>query len=188
MTCPRRHDGYRERFGTVLLVAVSGLVASCAITAPAHRSVLQEKISVGGISATELRLRLYELPAQLGSLVETTADQIRAESSDPAVGRRALLWKADGIPALYAAALRPDPLAGALDLWLCVEQMNLYFREGAGKDSFGEQQPLAIAAVARMLTMVEQTATSLTPQPGMFERRATQIQQFARAHPIEGAF
>jgi hypothetical protein len=70
-------------------------------------------------------------------MIEAAADRIRAKSSDPDVRRRALLWKADGVPALFAAALRPDPLAGALDLWLLVEQMDQCFREGAWKDAFG---------------------------------------------------
>ena len=108
-----------RRRGAAWLLAAWGLASACASTAPPQRSVLQEKIGTGDVSATELRLRLYELPGQLGAVIETTADRIRAESTDPGVRHRALLWKADGIPALYAAALRPDPLAGALDLWHC---------------------------------------------------------------------
>ena len=174
--------------GVVCLLTAVGFASACASTAPIQRSALQEKIDRGGIGATELRLRLYELPAQLGAVIETAADRIRAESSDPAVRHRALLWKADGIPALYAAALRPDPMAGALDLWLLVEQMNLYFREGAGKDAFGAQQPLANAAVERMLAITEETAVALTPDPATLERRAARVADFARSHPIEGAF
>jgi hypothetical protein len=182
------NERFGRRCGAVLLLAASGLASACVSTAPPRRSALQQKIGKGGVSAMELRLRLYELPGQLGAIIETAVDRIRAESSDPAVRRRALLWKADGIPALYVAALRPDPLAGALDLWLLVEQMNLYLRDGVGKNAFGAQQPLAIAAVARMLEIVEEAAVSVTPDPEVLERRRARIQQFARSHPIEGAF
>jgi hypothetical protein len=164
------------------------LASACVSTAPPPRSTLQEKIGQGSMSATELRLRLYELPGRYGAVIETTADQIREKSSDPAVRRWALLWKADGIPALYAAALRPDPLAGTLDLWLFLEQMNLYFRDGAGKDAFGAQQPLATAATARMLSSFEEMSASMTLDKAAFERRQTKVREFARAHPIEGAF
>ena len=157
-------------------------------TAPSQRSALQQKIDKNGVSATELRLRLYELPGQLGAMVETTADRIRVESSDPAVRRRALLWKADGTPALYTAALRPDPLAGALDLWLLVEQMHLYFREGVGKNAFGAQQPFAITTVTRMLAITRETVAALVGGPEALERGAARVQQFARSHPIEAGF
>ena len=66
--------------------------------------------------------------------------------------------------------------------------MNLYLRDGVGKNAFGAQQPLAIAAVARMLEVVEEAAVSVTPDPEVLERRRARIQQFARSHPIEGAF
>src|SRR5262245_13678383 len=178
----------RPRHAAALLLTTCGLASGCASTGPPQRSVLQEKIGKGGMGATELRLRLYELPGQYGAVIEATADQIREESSDPAVRRRALLWKADGIPALYAAALRPDPLAGSIDLWLLLEQQNLYFREGAGKEAFGAQQPLATVATARMLASFEEAWASLTPDRAAFERRQTRIREIARAHPIEGAF
>ena len=157
-------------------------------TAPPPRSPLQEKIGQDTVSATELRLRLYELPVQLGAMIETAADRIRGESSDPAVRRRALLWKADGIPALLGAALRPDPFAGGYDLWVYIVQMDLYFREGIGKDAFGLQQPIATAAVAKMLAVVEETAASLAPDRETQESRKLGIERFARQHPIEGAF
>lgn len=173
---------------TLWLLAAQALVCACASTAPPRRSTLQEKIGTADVSATELRLRLYELPAQLGSLIETAADQIRAESTDRGVRRRALLWQADGIPALYASALRPDPLAGALDLALLVEQMNFYFREGEGKNAFGAQQAVAIAAVERMQAITEGTAASLGGDPEARQKRLSKIREFARSHPIDGSF
>ena len=171
-----------------LMLAVFGLVSACARTAPPHRSALQEKIGKEGISATQLRLRLYEMPTQLGAQIEAAADQIRAKSSDPVVRRRALLWKTDGIPMLYVAALRPDPLAGSLDLWVYLEQMDLYFREGAGKNAFGEWQTIATDTLARMLADTERTSAMLTTERDIFERRKSRIGEFAHAHPIEGAF
>ena len=60
--------------------------------------------------------------------------------SRPCGGAR-VLWKADGIPALYAAAFRPDPLAGGLDLWLLIVQMELYFTEGPAGTPSGRSSP-----------------------------------------------
>ncbi len=172
-----------------MLLAVCGLLSACGSTSSSDRSALQQKIGTpGGISATELRLRLYELPQQLGGLVEIAADQIRAASSDPAVRRRALLWEADGIPALYAAALRPDPLVGGLDLAVFVYQMKDYLVDGAGKDAFGPQQEIAVGAVRQMVRLTESTASSLYTDQAVYLRRQAKLQEFARAHPIEGSF
>ncbi len=174
-----------QRVATVLTAL--GLASACASTSGPKRSTLQQKAGQpGGVSAQELRLRLYELPAQLGGIVETAADRIRAESSDPGVRRRAQVWKADGLPTIYAAALRPDPLAGALDLWVLVFQFDDYLRVGAGKDAFGAQQSIALAATESMLTLVDQTATSLFVDHESYVRRRAQVQEFAREHPIDG--
>jgi hypothetical protein len=179
----------RRRVAAAVLLAAGVLAAGCAGTSQPKHSALQQKIGTpGAVSATELRLRLYEIPQRLGGIIENSADRIRTESADPAVRRRALLWKADGIPALYTAALRPDPLVGALDLWVVVYQMDFYFEEGAGKDAFGLQQPIALGAVKKMVALVEATAELLTPDPALLEKRRTRVQAFARAHPIEGVF
>jgi hypothetical protein len=64
------------------LLAACGLVSACGSTSSSHRSTLQQKIGTpGGISARELRLRLYELPQRLGGFVEVAADRIRLEFS-----------------------------------------------------------------------------------------------------------
>ena len=171
------------------LLAACGLLSACGSTAASDRSALQKQIGTpGGISATELRLRLYELPQQLGGIVEVAADQIRAKSTDPAARRRALLWEADGIPALYAAALRPDPLAGGLDLAVFVYQMEYYLEDGAGKDAFGPQQEIAVGAVQKMVKLTESTASSLYTDQAVYLRRQARLQEFARAHPIDGSF
>ena len=67
------------RFGrAAIFLATCSLVSACGSTASSHRSTLQQKIGTpGGISATELRLRLYELPQRLGGIVEVAADRIR---------------------------------------------------------------------------------------------------------------
>src|SRR5262245_31452003 len=181
---------FRTRFiRAATFLAACTLLTACAGTSAPPRSALQESIGAeGGVSARELRLRLYELPQRLGGSLESAAEKIRANSSDPGIRRRALLWEADGIPALYAAALRPDPLAGALDLWVLLYQMEGYFETGEGKDDFGPQQEIAVAAVKQMIALTNATAEELYPTAEGFRTRQAQVQDFARAHPVEGAF
>ena len=174
---------------SAFVVILCGLTSACASTSGPKRSTLQQRVGQpGGLGVAELRLWVYELPPRLAGMVETAADRIRAESSDYAVGRRALLWKADGIPTIYTAALRPDPLAGALDLWVLLYQMQDYFQDGAGKNAFGPQQPIAVEALRNMLALVSGVGETLYKDPDAYEKRRTQVQEFARAHPIQGTY
>jgi len=178
-----------RRTPATILVVLGVLTSACASTSGDHRSNLQQKVGQqGGVGSSQLRLRLYELPPQLDGIVETAADRIRAESSDAVVRRRALLWKADGIPAIYSAALRPDPLAGSLDLWAFVYQMRDYYTTGAGKDAYGEQQAIATAAAQKLVVLTEAVAQALSVNREAYARQQAQVQKFANAHPIEGPF
>ena len=178
----------RLRLRGAAILAAGVLASGCASTAAPRRSKLQEQIGKGTMSATELRMRVDEAADRLGGMLEYAADQIRSKSSDPAVRRRALLWKADGVPALYAAAFRPDPLAGGFDLWVLLVQMELYFTEGAGKTAFGAEQPIAVAAVREMRASGEQTAALISGTPEQLARHRADVEAFARAHPIETSF
>jgi len=170
------------------LLAAGVLAWGCTGTTGPRQSTLQKQIGDPSMSATQLRMRVYETAERLGGTLEYAADEIRAKSSDPAVRRRAVLWKADGIPALYEAAFRPDPLAGGLDLWLLLVQMDLYFTEGPGKNAFGAEQPIAVAAARQMREAGEQSAALVASSPERFARRRADVEKFARAHPIEGTF
>ena len=170
------------------ILAACLLAGACTTTSPS-RSTLQQKVGAsGGISSSELRLRLYEMPQRLGGVLETAADRIRAQSADPAVRRRALLWKAEAIPALYTAALRPDPLAGALDLWVLLYQMDFDYESGTAKSAFGPQQAIAVDALKKMLEIFEATAAPLYPDHGAYLRHQADVRAFARAHPLESSF
>jgi len=170
------------------LAAACALLGACTSASPSH-STLQQKIGgPGAISASELRLRLYEMPQRLGGILETAADRIGKESPDPAVRRRALQWKAEGVPALYTAALRPDPLAGALDLWVLLYQMDFDCDGGSAKSAFGPQQSIAVDALKQMVGLFEATAAPLYTDHDAFLKRQADVRAFARAHPLDGSF
>ena len=50
------------------------------------------------LSANELQLRDFEMGRSLSARIVEAADQIRAQSPDPAVRRNAMLWKISAIP------------------------------------------------------------------------------------------
>ncbi|MCK5407553.1 MAG: hypothetical protein KAJ37_08870, partial [Candidatus Krumholzibacteria bacterium] len=81
-------------------------------------------------------------------------DSIIARSADPQIKRRALLWKINAIPVAQNAIFRIDPLIALLDIWTFDVQMSDYFETGAGREAFGEWQPIAVDACRRIETQI----------------------------------
>jgi hypothetical protein len=101
------------------------------------------------MSAVEMRQRVDGLVPPLLAFVEETTNRIRAESTDPAIRRRALQLKIDALPVVYRVAFQTDPLAAALDLWLLSYQMEGCLEAGVGPCDFGPLQPMVVEAAKR---------------------------------------
>ena len=78
------------------------------------------------MSATELRIRLYDFADSFSGNVEMTADEIYAGTDDPVIQRRALQWKISATAEVYQVAFGTDPLGAYTDVWAFTKQM-LYF-------------------------------------------------------------
>jgi hypothetical protein len=83
------------------------LLAACATSAP-RQDDLARKAGVS-VSSEALSARMQALLPPMTARIEMAADQIRNESSDPAVQRQAILWKVNTIPALYGALFSQQP-------------------------------------------------------------------------------
>ena len=100
------------------------------------------------VSASQLQLQSYEMGRNLSTIIEQAADSIQAATTDPAVQRNALLLKISAIPLIQEAALRNDPHIASVDLLAFTIQLSDYLTTGSGRTSFGDQQPIAVAAAA----------------------------------------
>jgi hypothetical protein len=140
------------------------------------------------VSAAELRARVNDLADRLTGRLEETADRIRAETLDRAVRRRALFLKADAIPAFYTAADRADPLAAAVDVWGLTLQITQYLENGAGRDAFGPQQPLAREGARNLLADTDAVLRSIATSPTAFDKARADVERWAKSHPIEVTF
>ncbi len=187
---PRREGGSRFHGSTGVRLSLAGacLLTTACLAGRPRQSGLQQRLGGSSVSSTELKVRVYTLADRLAGMVENAADRIREESSDPGVRHRALIWKADAIPEIYRAAFWPDPLASSLDLWALLRQMELYFEEGAGRETFGPEQSIALDTVKKMEALGEEMAASVVRFPERLARLRNAVDTFGRSYPIEGNF
>jgi hypothetical protein len=138
------------------------------------------------VSASQLQLQSYEKGRNLSTIIEQAADSIQASSTDPTVRRNALLLKISAIPLIQEAALRNDPHIASVDLWAFTVQLSDYLTTGSGRTSFGDQQPIAVAAAGT----AEQAAKGLVAgslQSGqVLATSVARLRQWAADHPMHG--
>jgi len=138
------------------------------------------------VSAAELRAMNNILAISVPGIIETTADEIEAQSPDAATKRRALLWKIEVIPAFYAALFYSDPLAAALDAWSLSIQLGEAVEFGPWRERLGSLQPIASEATHKIRMQVEAAAKATAKTDEGFDRAKAMVERWAREHPIVG--
>jgi hypothetical protein len=76
-------------------------------------------------------------------------------------------------------------MMGLLDTWALSVQMRQYLADGAGRAVFAAQQPLAVSLAEQLATQAQDMARRLITADE-FEHDQRFIDDYARAHPIEG--
>ena len=161
------------------------VASSCAPKAAGRQTEVMEKSGTVKVSAAELRAVVNDLADSLTSRIEETADRIRAETDDRRVRRRAIAFKAGGIPAVYTAAYRADPLAAAVDVWAFAFQAVHLVEDGALREAYGAQQALAREGARGCLADADAAIQRILTRPGDFAWHRERIERWARQHPIE---
>src|SRR5262245_13680801 len=186
MSSTRRAGAVRGRLGAGILgLAVA---AACAPAVTRRQTAVMEKSGQVSVSAAQLRSRLNAAADRFADQYEETADRIRAQTKDRAVRRRALAFKVDAVPAVYAAAYRAEPLAATVDVWALAFQAVQYFDDGAGRDLFGDQQKLAREATRGLLAEVDEAIRRVATRPDVFDQARANVEGWARDHPIRHTF
>jgi hypothetical protein len=134
-------------------------------------------------NANQVRLRMRSLVGPLCGEIERTADQIAAETTDPAVRKAALRWKIDAVPTLSAALYQPEPLTAVLDTWVLFNQMADFFEVGPGKEQLGASAPVAVATCRRLEQDVSEVFAAMTASGDVAKVRAY-AKKWAADHPI----
>ena len=167
---------------------LAGLGLLCAVAA-ACLKVPQESASLSAMDATELtagelQMRVYEAGRRISYIIASTADTIAFRTSDPAIPRLTLLWKLGAIPQVEEASLRADPVVAAVDLWGLTMQHSDFFRRGAGREMFGDLQPLAIAASDTLELLAAEVAGRLGREGRIRPEDEKSLRDWAARHPI----
>jgi hypothetical protein len=160
------------------------LLGACA-SVPTQSASMQTAPELAA-SATQLQLRSFEMGRALSTLIEQAADSIQTTSPDPVTRRTALLWKVSGIPLVQEAALRLDPLVAAVDLAAFTIQQLDYFTTGSGRDAFGPQQSIAVAAARESERIVLASAGRNLKSGRLSPQFAISVRQWAAEHPMHG--
>ena len=138
------------------------------------------------VSTSQLQLRAFEMGRNLSTLIEQAADSITALTADPVIRRNALLWKISGVPLVQEAALRNDPQVATVDLLAFTVQQRDYLTTGSGRNSFGAQQPIAVAA-AREAERAALVLVSSALQSGQrADTSEAKMMAWAASHPMSG--
>ena len=137
------------------------------------------------VSSNELRVFIRDTSDRFAGVIEVSADEIIAQTDDPQVRYNALIWKSRAIPVGFDAVFQTDPLVAVLDSWAFAEQLRQYFTTGAGKELFGDQQPIAIRATDLLEAEARRVALKAAPQ-GDLEKVSEMMRSWAAEYPIHG--
>jgi len=163
--------------GSVLLVA-------CA-TVPTQTKFMEEQGVKVSAEAIRMRLRAEAVP--FTGLMEQAADEASAASTDPAVRKRALVWKINVVPAMYRTLFNQRPLIALLDTWALLVQAEQYLESPEGKAAFGPGASVVLATTRELEGRVQDIARWAVPGRDLTSTRA-KVQQWAEKHPVRLTF
>jgi len=167
----------------VLLVTALPVLSACSTKAPTE-SAVQSSIGMTSLSARRVRIASDHSGSGFMWTVEISADSIILATEDPVVGRNALVWKANAIPALQTATHHPDPLVSFMDGWTLMVMMEEYFETGRGRDLFGEQQPIAVNAMRNAVQRVEANVRRTLEGRGEYQPFYDFVHDWAADNPL----
>jgi hypothetical protein len=171
-------------FVAVQLVLVLLVLAGCR-RVPIGLGLLEKNEMDNNLSSEQLRVLVNDFAVHFAYGIESEADSILAEASDPAIRQNALRWKINGISACYRAASRRDPLAAYMDVWILNKQMAQLFKSPQGKYLIGPWQPIAIKGCERREVRLRTISEALGTDLPIDEKFAA---RFAADYPVRDLY
>ena len=175
------------RMGGVF-VSSAVLLAGCAgVSGGGSRTALLNAAD-SEASALEFRAGANKLAIRIPGLIEQTGDQMLAQTFDPELRRRALLWKIDGTAAFQQALFRSDPLGAAVETWTLAIQVQDAVDYAALRETFGNLQPIALEGARNITAAIEDQTRFIARTPEGFGRLKEFVTQWAHEHPTTVPF
>ena len=183
-----------DRFGCRPLRGSRAIAVSCCLLLLAlagcdmirgQQGMLEKNVKGAKISTRELGFSMNDFVVRFADQVEESADRISASTKDASVKRNALLWKIHAVPACFHAAAREDAYVAYFDVAVLCRQMVQFFDGGAGRDLFGEQQPIAVDTSRRLLLEMNVIGGTFAPSPEFVKEDQALMQSFVDNEPIQ---
>jgi hypothetical protein len=160
------------------------LLAGCATIPTQSASMRQLGVEV---SSEAIRVRLRSEAIPFTGLMAQAADVVIAESSDPAVRRRALVWKINVVPAMYRTLFTQRPLIALLDTWALLVQAEQYLESPEGKAAFGPGAEGVLATTRELEGRLQEIMQWAVPERKLPAIRA-KVEEWAEKHPVRLTF
>lgn len=136
------------------------------------------------LTQQELKMRLVtrEYAQQFFTSVESTADGIAATYpvEDKNSQSTLLLWKINAEEGMGNAIYQVSPLAALLDSWVFTQQMDDFFRNGAGKEQWTSMAPILQMTQTQLDEIAQAAKKLLNSSDYTFSQ--TFVTQFAAQH------
>jgi len=165
------------------IVLAASLIWMTACASVPRRTAVMAQLPNLVAEIQELRFHAYALADELAGIVEAGANEIATGTANPDIRFRALLWKANGVPAIRTASFQRDPFVASLDLWALAVQMNAFFEEGEGRAVFEDLQSVAVQASREMVRRSRVLAAAVATSEGVANGEQV-VQEWVDAHPI----
>jgi len=136
-------------------------------------------------SNDQIRTQVYGNVLGFSGAVRTIANKIIVETDDPVIRRRALKFKMEAISTSQIIVSYHDPLVSILDLWAFTVQLVNYYRDGPGRDDFGQWQDQLVATLEQFPPRLRSRALRLVTDTTAV-RADSIIIHWANANPITG--
>ena len=139
------------------------------------------------VSSEALRMRLRAEAIPFTGLMEQAADAATAASPDPAVRRRALVWKINVVPAMYRTLFNQRPLVALVDTWALLLQAEQYLESEEGRKAFGPGAATVLATTRELEGRVQEIARWAVPDRDLAAVRV-KVLGWASNHPVRLTF
>jgi len=170
-----------------VLIGSAALCAALISTAGCRFIPGRNDDALSAEKAMVLEDRVIEFHLRYRKAIAEAGEEIQSRTSDPKRQLRALYFQLLSTPYARDAAFRSDPLTALLDLWSLVIQTRDHFETGAGREVFGEDSEVMLAAAHELEKEIERIA-ELTLSPEALVRARETVNAFSAKFPAQNPF
>lgn len=185
-----RHNQFTLRFGTIAAVILITLpVVSLTGCGP------KDVRTIGsGLTPSDEQISKEDLREQLDKFAEYFKARLRQMSSDlydrvpsKRTEKTTLQMRARMVQGLNVMLDQEDSVIAFIETWALCSRFRAYLEEGEGASLYGDGQKIAVSYARQIEAEIEQIGRVFLKED-VFETARKNINEFANANPIKGAF